>query len=174
VTYASHFCCSVIAGDLLENYCYDDMNFARVLFCVSILLTFPLECFVAREVSISNLQDVRLGVGENYEISCIGCCTQCVIGVMLRQLFSKIFPLSLAHIMKFHPINLLLLLLLLFHFDYSFYVHSYMHTHTQKIIRTQIKRFYSHELVEYDKNVDPKDANNDDDGVSTRKRMRDE
>lgn len=34
-----------------------------------------------------------------------------------------------------------------------------------QIIRTQIKRFYSHELVEYDKNVDPKEAK-DDDGVS--------
>lgn len=45
------FLLSHFAGDLLENYCYDDMNFARVLFCVSILLTFPLECFVAREVS---------------------------------------------------------------------------------------------------------------------------
>lgn len=39
-------------GDLLENYCWDDdlMNFARVLFSVSILLTFPIECFVSREV----------------------------------------------------------------------------------------------------------------------------
>lgn len=41
---------SLSLGDLLENYCYDDMNLARVLFCVSILLTFPLECFVSREV----------------------------------------------------------------------------------------------------------------------------
>lgn len=40
------------AGDLLENYCWNDdlMNFARVLFSVSILLTFPIECFVSREV----------------------------------------------------------------------------------------------------------------------------
>lgn len=40
-------------GDLLENYCWDDdlMNFARVLFSVSILLTFPIECFVSREVN---------------------------------------------------------------------------------------------------------------------------
>lgn len=39
-------------GDLLENYCWDDdlMNFARVLFSISILLTFPIECFVSREV----------------------------------------------------------------------------------------------------------------------------
>jgi hypothetical protein len=42
-------CTFHFAGDLLENYC-DDMNLARVLFCVSILLTYPLECFVAREV----------------------------------------------------------------------------------------------------------------------------
>lgn len=41
------------AGDLLENYCWDDdlMNFSRVLFSISILLTFPIECFVSREVS---------------------------------------------------------------------------------------------------------------------------
>ncbi|XP_050091910.1 putative sodium-coupled neutral amino acid transporter 11 [Anopheles aquasalis] len=39
-------------GDLLENYCWDDdlMNFARVLFSISILLTFPIECFVSREI----------------------------------------------------------------------------------------------------------------------------
>lgn len=42
-----------ILGDLLENYCWNDdlMNFARVLFSISILLTFPIECFVSREVS---------------------------------------------------------------------------------------------------------------------------
>lgn len=28
------------------------MNFARVLFSISILLTFPIECFVSREVSV--------------------------------------------------------------------------------------------------------------------------
>lgn len=41
------------SGDLLENYCWDDdlMNFSRVLFSISILLTFPIECFVSREVS---------------------------------------------------------------------------------------------------------------------------
>ncbi|XP_036332783.1 angiotensin-converting enzyme isoform X2 [Rhagoletis pomonella] len=39
-------------GDLLENYCWNDdlMNFSRVLFSVSILLTFPIECFVSREI----------------------------------------------------------------------------------------------------------------------------
>ncbi|XP_074039521.1 putative sodium-coupled neutral amino acid transporter 11 isoform X2 [Leptinotarsa decemlineata] len=39
-------------GDLLENYCWDDdlMNVSRLLFSVQILLTFPIECFVTREV----------------------------------------------------------------------------------------------------------------------------
>ncbi|XP_058976174.1 putative sodium-coupled neutral amino acid transporter 11 [Musca domestica] len=39
-------------GDLLENYCWNDdlMNFSRVLFSISILLTFPIECFVSREI----------------------------------------------------------------------------------------------------------------------------
>lgn len=39
-------------GDLLENYCWDDnlINISRLLFCLTILLTYPLECFVARDV----------------------------------------------------------------------------------------------------------------------------
>lgn len=44
-------------GDLLENYCWDDdlMNFCRLLFSITILLTYPIECFVTREVVESNL-----------------------------------------------------------------------------------------------------------------------
>ncbi|KAJ8939336.1 hypothetical protein NQ318_005697 [Aromia moschata] len=39
-------------SDLLENYCLDDdlMNVSRLLFSVQILLTYPIECFVTREV----------------------------------------------------------------------------------------------------------------------------
>lgn len=39
-------------GDLFENYCLsDDMaNMARLLFTVTIMLTYPIECFVVREV----------------------------------------------------------------------------------------------------------------------------
>ncbi|CAG9859656.1 unnamed protein product [Phyllotreta striolata] len=39
-------------GDLLENYCWDDdlMNVSRLLFSVQILLTYPIECFVTRDV----------------------------------------------------------------------------------------------------------------------------
>ncbi|XP_041365404.1 putative sodium-coupled neutral amino acid transporter 11 [Gigantopelta aegis] len=39
-------------GDLLENYCHDDilMNVARVAFAVTIMLTYPVECFVTRDV----------------------------------------------------------------------------------------------------------------------------
>jgi len=39
-------------GDLLENYCEDDflMNISRLFFCFVILLTYPIECFVCREV----------------------------------------------------------------------------------------------------------------------------
>lgn len=41
-----------VQGDLLENYCWDDnlINISRLLFCLTILLTYPLECFVARDV----------------------------------------------------------------------------------------------------------------------------
>lgn len=43
-----------VQGDLMENYCWDDdlMNFARIMFSGTILLTFPIECFVTREVSL--------------------------------------------------------------------------------------------------------------------------
>ncbi|GFR90479.1 sodium-coupled neutral amino acid transporter 11 [Elysia marginata] len=39
-------------GDLMENYCSDDilMNIARVSFAITIMLTYPVECFVTREV----------------------------------------------------------------------------------------------------------------------------
>ncbi|KAK0057372.1 putative sodium-coupled neutral amino acid transporter 11 isoform X1 [Biomphalaria glabrata] len=39
-------------GDLLENYCRDDilMNISRIFFAITIMLTYPVECFVTREV----------------------------------------------------------------------------------------------------------------------------
>lgn len=39
-------------GDVLENYCMVDdlMNANRILFSVTIMLTYPIECFVSREV----------------------------------------------------------------------------------------------------------------------------
>ncbi|XP_030846147.1 putative sodium-coupled neutral amino acid transporter 11 isoform X2 [Strongylocentrotus purpuratus] len=56
VTFTGH-----TQGDLLENYCYNDVlvNIARVLFAITIMCTFPLECFVCREV-IENVM-VRQG-----------------------------------------------------------------------------------------------------------------
>jgi sodium-coupled neutral amino acid transporter 11 len=41
-------------GDLLENYCMSDdlANIARILFAITIMLTYPIECFVVREVNI--------------------------------------------------------------------------------------------------------------------------
>lgn len=51
----THLFYVLLAGDLLENYCWNDdlMNFSRVVFSFSILLTYPFECFVSREVSIT-------------------------------------------------------------------------------------------------------------------------
>jgi len=39
-------------GDVLENYCHLDsvINFARFIFACTIMMTFPIECFVTREV----------------------------------------------------------------------------------------------------------------------------
>ncbi|XP_060533519.1 putative sodium-coupled neutral amino acid transporter 11 isoform X2 [Cylas formicarius] len=54
-------------GDLLENYCWDDdlMNVSRLLFSVQILLTYPIECFVSREV----IENTVLGRDPNVPIS---------------------------------------------------------------------------------------------------------
>ncbi|XP_021367109.1 putative sodium-coupled neutral amino acid transporter 11 isoform X3 [Mizuhopecten yessoensis] len=42
----------LVQGDLLENYCHDDdlMTVARFAFACTIMLTYPVECFVTREV----------------------------------------------------------------------------------------------------------------------------
>ena len=44
----------VVTGDLLNNYCsYDPVaNVTRLLFACVIMLTYPIECFVAREVCV--------------------------------------------------------------------------------------------------------------------------
>ncbi|CAG0896227.1 unnamed protein product, partial [Darwinula stevensoni] len=41
-------------GDLLENYCQDDdlMNVARLAFAANVMFTYPIECFVSREVTL--------------------------------------------------------------------------------------------------------------------------
>ncbi|XP_042891380.1 putative sodium-coupled neutral amino acid transporter 11 [Penaeus japonicus] len=41
-----------LKGDVFENYCWADdlMNICRGFYAVTILLTFPIECFVARDV----------------------------------------------------------------------------------------------------------------------------
>ena len=50
----SHF---VFVGDILENYCHNDdlINVARFLFAITIMLTYPIECFVTREVTAQYL-----------------------------------------------------------------------------------------------------------------------
>ena len=44
----------IVTGDLLNNYCsYDPVaNVTRLLFACVIMLTYPIECFVAREVCV--------------------------------------------------------------------------------------------------------------------------
>ncbi|TRY79527.1 hypothetical protein TCAL_09431 [Tigriopus californicus] len=44
-----------LMGDLLNNYCWDDplMNIVKVLFCFTVLFTYPIECLVTREVVVN-------------------------------------------------------------------------------------------------------------------------
>lgn len=54
-------------GDLLENYCRGDhlMNAARIMFCITILFTSPIECFVARDLIMSTLSEPNDNCGES-------------------------------------------------------------------------------------------------------------
>lgn len=63
-------------GDLLENYCWDDdlMNISRLLFSITILLTYPIECFVTREVIQNSLFSAPISERTHYLI------TLCVVG----------------------------------------------------------------------------------------------
>ncbi|KAK9737941.1 Transmembrane amino acid transporter protein [Popillia japonica] len=58
-------------GDLLENYCWDDdlMNISRLLFSITILLTYPIECFVTREVIQNSLFAVPVSERTHYVIT---------------------------------------------------------------------------------------------------------
>ncbi|XP_077264572.1 putative sodium-coupled neutral amino acid transporter 11 isoform X1 [Temnothorax americanus] len=57
---------SYVQGDLMENYCLDDdlMNFARIMFSGTILLTFPIECFVTREVLMTAIKGTEKLEGD--------------------------------------------------------------------------------------------------------------
>ena len=58
-------------GDLLENYCMSDdlANFVRILFATTIMLTYPIECFVVREVSLQIiLCAIKLLIGFTFAL----------------------------------------------------------------------------------------------------------
>lgn len=44
-------------GDIFENYCRDDdlATFGRFCYGITVILTFPIECFVTREVSTNHV-----------------------------------------------------------------------------------------------------------------------
>lgn len=59
-------------GDLLENYCMDDglAAWARLLFTITIMLTYPIECFVVRDVieNVSERWNKRTSGHRSYHI----------------------------------------------------------------------------------------------------------
>ena len=66
-------------GDILENYCQKDdvMNAARFFFAATIMLTYPIECFVTREVYnqliYADVKDLNPACIHNW-IKLIQCC----------------------------------------------------------------------------------------------------
>ncbi|XP_077583932.1 putative sodium-coupled neutral amino acid transporter 11 [Stigmatopora nigra] len=66
-------------GDIFENYCKDDnlATFGRFCFGLSIITTFPLECFVTREVISNSICGRELSKVEHMSITVIivGVCT---------------------------------------------------------------------------------------------------
>ncbi|KAG8039591.1 hypothetical protein G9C98_008234 [Cotesia typhae] len=63
---------SYVQGDLMENYCWNDdlMNLSRVMFSGTILLTFPIECFVTREVILTAIKGTT--ETENHDVYIAG------------------------------------------------------------------------------------------------------
>ena len=51
---------SLTQGDLLNNYCWNDdlMNVSRIFFAITVLMTYPIECFVCREVAENTVYDL--------------------------------------------------------------------------------------------------------------------
>lgn len=105
-------------GDLLENYCMDDnwAQIARIMFAITILLTYPIECFVVREV-IQNSHDKLNILSEKAHIILTVCIvvvcyllsmlTDC-LGIVL-QLNGVLAAVPLAYVLpaatflKLHP-----------------------------------------------------------------------
>ena len=58
------------SGDVLENYCHQDdlVNVARFLFAFTIMLTYPIECFVTREVGLKKNTPGNYYSNEKYFI----------------------------------------------------------------------------------------------------------
>lgn len=58
---------SSFTGDILNNYCWSDdlMTFCRFIFTITVLLTYPIELFVVREV-LNNV--VERIFGKNLEV----------------------------------------------------------------------------------------------------------
>ena len=88
-----------VDGDLLNNYCgHDDlMNVSRLFFSITILLTYPIECFVCREV-IFNLMQQKEGKQQDDEPPLEDESSSPLMGHVLSTviLVSATFVLSLA------------------------------------------------------------------------------
>ena len=101
------------AGDVLLNYCFEDdfMNVARFAYAMTIVLTYPIECFVTREVienSVFATKEPQLGrhILITVIIAILTCCismaTEC-IEVVLQFNVSQ----TLLHILFFGVICLI-------------------------------------------------------------------
>jgi len=98
-------------GDLLENYCWGDdlMNVSRLFFAFTILLTFPIECFVCREVitnAVTSLEDKTTSISWRHIgvtvgiifLVCISSLTTDCLGIVL-ELNGILAAVPLAFIM---------------------------------------------------------------------------
>ena len=49
-----------VLGDILNNFCWDDdlMTVCRFMFTITVLLTYPIELFVVREVLVNLIYEV--------------------------------------------------------------------------------------------------------------------
>lgn len=103
-------------GDLFENYCFSDdgANIARLLFTITIMLTYPIECFVVREVLENVFWPCRELVTKSHHLMItisivsvtflLSTLTDC-LGVVL-ELNVSISNQSNANIFRYHSLEI--------------------------------------------------------------------
>lgn len=83
-------------GDLLENYCMEDnwAQVARIMFAITILLTYPIECFVVREVIQNAHEKFNILTDRAHVILTVSIVISCYLLSMLTDCLGIVLQLN--------------------------------------------------------------------------------